>query len=187
MLLFSLYKSKLWTDLDEDSRNIRIIVLAGTLYIILHSYLYSKYTKNINLITNYRYLIYFLLLTDLLITWIDKLTTKEKKIKIKRPDNPLVAYLPSPYYHQNPQQIKQIKQIKQSEQPIFIKKEKETKILNETKKEVEVESVLSELTVTNFEDKIFESDTPNSFPLTETKSSSSESIDKSVTIPVFDD
>lgn len=75
MLLFSLYKSKLWKDLDEGSRNIRIIIFAGILYIVIHSFLYSKYTKNINLIMNYRYLIYFLLLTDLLFTWIDRITT----------------------------------------------------------------------------------------------------------------
>lgn len=116
MFLISTYKSKLWNDLDPGSRNLRIFILAGIVYIVLHSYLYSSYTNNMNFILNQRYLIYFLLITDLLLTFIEYITSSTPVSKIER--LPIPVQLPT-YSLPLPQKIMTRKPIQQKVKEII--------------------------------------------------------------------
>ena len=65
MLYNSLYNSKLWKKLDSKSRNIRILILGTVFYVIAHSFIYSNYVEGIEIITNYRRFLYYLIALDL--------------------------------------------------------------------------------------------------------------------------
>jgi len=65
MFFNTVYKLSLWKNIDSKSRNIRLLILGATFYIILHSFLYSKYVEDIELIENNKKYLYYLMVTDL--------------------------------------------------------------------------------------------------------------------------
>lgn len=61
----------------------RLFVIAIVLYIILHSYLYSKYVENVEFIVNYRHCIIYLFVIDMICT-LTAIYFPNKKIKKKK-------------------------------------------------------------------------------------------------------
>lgn len=65
MFFNAVYKLPIWKNIDSKSRNIRLLILGATFYIILHSFLYSKYVEDIELIENNKKYLYYLMVVDL--------------------------------------------------------------------------------------------------------------------------
>jgi len=85
MFFYALHKSSLWKKISKKNRNIRIFITGSIIYIIIHSYLYSKYINEYKFINNYRKYIYFLILVDLILTFIGLKTNNKKRKLIKNP------------------------------------------------------------------------------------------------------
>ena len=85
------YRLPIWKDIDDKSRNIRILILGVILYVILHSFIYSTYVNGNNFILNKRKYIYYLIGSDIIIALLfmyllasdEKPNKKKKKIKQK--------------------------------------------------------------------------------------------------------
>lgn len=65
MFFLLFYKKNFWKKLDEKSRNMRIFIAGAAWYIILHSYLNSKYIGSNSIFYNCTKYLYILLLLDL--------------------------------------------------------------------------------------------------------------------------
>ena len=86
MLINAVYRLPIWYDIDIKSRNVRILIFGIILYIIVHSFIYSKYVENNELVLRYRNYLYYLIGADLVIIgllMLTKKTNKEKNKKIK--------------------------------------------------------------------------------------------------------
>lgn len=86
------YRFPIWNDLDDKSRNARILVLGTILYIIVYSFIYSKYTDDIEIIQKYRSYLYYILAIDLIIIALLMFTKKPKKKKNKKKNQKLIDY-----------------------------------------------------------------------------------------------
>lgn len=94
MLYNILYNSALWKKLDTKSRNIRIMVLSSVLYVIILSFLYSKYVEDIEIINNYKAYIYYIMICDLIVYCGRMFIADEKKNKKKKKKHPLSLQYP---------------------------------------------------------------------------------------------
>jgi len=71
-------------DLDPRSKLLRIFLGGTVLYVILHSFIYSKFVESRDWIVNNRKYIYYIILSDLMITgYLTRNKLKEKKRKNK--------------------------------------------------------------------------------------------------------
>ncbi len=88
MIFFILYKLPIWKNLDNKSRNIRIIIVGIILYIILQSYLYSNYGSNNKYLSEYRSKLYYIIGLDISITGVNMINNyykdKKKQNKIEQ-------------------------------------------------------------------------------------------------------
>ena len=110
MFFYIVYKSPLWPNMRLKNRNVRVFLAGILLYIIFHSFLYSKYFENDGTLKNYRKYIYYVLTVDILITFVSIATSylmkkrhkKRKYIKWNRelPDIGLLQY-----NYQNPREV----------------------------------------------------------------------------------
>ena len=85
MFLYSIYKSPFWQNLSQNARMLRVTVAGLILYIIICSYLYSKFGEK-DLIVNYRRYVFYLMGVDIAVTFAEHYVvgTKPKKIKKKK-------------------------------------------------------------------------------------------------------
>lgn len=99
MLLTTLYKSSLWNNLKKNDRNIRIFLTAIVIYILLHSFIYSKYVDENEKVLSYRKYIYYVILIDLVAgiilisSSIDSKNTGKNNDKKKRKIYPYQNYI----------------------------------------------------------------------------------------------
>ena len=92
MFYYILFRSSLWKSLEDKNRNIRIALLGSTFYIILHSYVYSKYVDSTDFVKKYRNFIYLIIFVDIAFTVITlkKNYNKKKEKKNKNKINQLL-------------------------------------------------------------------------------------------------
>lgn len=84
MFFNAVYKLPIWKNIDNKSRNIRLLVLGAVFYVIVHSFLYSKYVENIELIENNKKYLYYLMIIDLGSVGLLMFMNDSKKIKKKK-------------------------------------------------------------------------------------------------------
>lgn len=90
MFFNAVYRLSIWEDLDNKSRNIRLLVLGAILYIIVHSFIYSNYVQSIDIIQKYRNYLYYLIGIDLSLVGVlmftenTKNSNKKKKLKKRK-------------------------------------------------------------------------------------------------------
>jgi len=65
MIVSLIYKSPIWSDLDANSRLMRVIIAGTIVYICLHSFLYSKYVESNESVLKYRNYILYIAALDL--------------------------------------------------------------------------------------------------------------------------
>lgn len=82
MFFYTIYKSEIWKDLEVKDRNLRILIFGSFFYVIVHSYIFSKYVEN----NQYKKYFYYVPITDLLLTLID-LFNKGKEFPSKKTKN----------------------------------------------------------------------------------------------------
>ena len=87
MFFYAVYKLPIWKDIDSKSRNIRLIILGAIFYVIAHSFLYSKYVKDITSVENYRKYIYYLIIADLAMVGLLLATSKKDNKRKKKKNN----------------------------------------------------------------------------------------------------
>jgi hypothetical protein len=83
MVLYSLYKMPLFTDMAPKDRYLRIFVISTVIYIIVHSFLYSSYLNNDGFAARYRHYCYYLIMLDLLLTTAVYLFSGDKPVQKK--------------------------------------------------------------------------------------------------------
>ncbi|QKF93702.1 hypothetical protein QKU48_gp0244 [Fadolivirus algeromassiliense] len=76
-----IYKSPIWKSIDTKSRNMRILVMGSIFYVIVHSFIYSKYVESIEFVENYRKYLYYLMVIDLASTGLLMFLSDDKKQK----------------------------------------------------------------------------------------------------------
>lgn len=96
------YRLPIWTNIDSKSRNLRLIVLGTILYIIVHSFIYSKYVDDYKIILENRKFLYYLIAIDLSIVVIlmflnfsisdNKKKNEKNKGKNKRKNNKRLSF-----------------------------------------------------------------------------------------------
>jgi hypothetical protein len=85
-----IYRSPIWQNLEANTRNIRILILGSIFYIIIHSFIYSRYVNAYQMVLNYRKYIYYLIMCDLAIVGLmiflftDSQQNKKEKQLIKK-------------------------------------------------------------------------------------------------------
>lgn len=116
MFFNAIYRLSLWKDLDNKSRNIRILILGAVLYIIIHSFIYSNYVESIEIIEQYRDYLYYLIGIDLIFVGIQMfigddggISKKKKKKKTLKRKHSIKM---NPYMLQN-MKINQMNQMNQ--------------------------------------------------------------------------
>jgi len=155
MLLYLINNSSLWKNIDPKVRFFRIFMLGAVLYILLHSFINSKYTQGNEFINDHKKYLYYVIIFDFTLFMFSyynnspQITSqKKKKIKSKNQTNKEYSCAISPEALQNlkpnvkASQIcgikKEIKQeiskdqndIKSIQIPIY--KDSNTNIANET-------------------------------------------------------
>lgn len=147
MFINTVYRLPIWYDIDTKSRNIRILILGIILYIITHSFIYSKYVDNYQMVLNYRNYIYYLIALDLTIVGFLMFTNKKikKNININKKKLKKFNNLPNNHmgirqfnnYYQKPLQSQQQQQQQYHQQQSlnlipnnFINNVPEKKIIN---------------------------------------------------------
>ena len=111
MFFNAIYRLSLWKDLDNKSRNIRLLVLGAILYIIVHSFVYSNYVKSIEIVQQYRTYLYHLIGMDLVLVSAqmfmesDKVSKKNKKTKNKKNKKIMLSNQPNQLYNQKMNQF----------------------------------------------------------------------------------
>src|SRR3972149_3611482 len=68
MFLYLLNNSPIWTDLDKKSRYLRLFITATVIYIVINSFLNSKYVDNIEFLINNKKYLYYLIFFDIAAT-----------------------------------------------------------------------------------------------------------------------
>jgi hypothetical protein len=86
MFSYLIYNSKIWTDLDNKTRLMRIMSTTAVLYILIHSFINSKYVENNDFVNQYKKYFYFIVSLDYAILGYmyyncDNVKQKMKKIK----------------------------------------------------------------------------------------------------------
>jgi len=112
MIINSIYSSSIWKKLsktDNKSRNFRIMLIGIIIYLIIHSFIYSKYTDNNKVITNYRHYMYYIIGFDLLLFYIIAMNQSNKKKKKKK--KRFNKKIQKKFFIPNPMQIKPIQNI----------------------------------------------------------------------------
>ncbi len=108
MFFYIIHKLPVWTKMKLKNRNARVFLMGIIWYVILHSFLYSKYFNDGGTMRNYRKYIYYVLIIDIIITSVSitvpslmkKKHRKRKYIKWNKalPNKRLLQY-----NYQNPQ------------------------------------------------------------------------------------
>lgn len=79
MFFNGVYRLPIWKNIDTKSRNIRMLILGAILYIVVHSFISSKYVENISFIVDNKHYLYYLAAFDLAIVGIMMFMHTDKK------------------------------------------------------------------------------------------------------------
>lgn len=84
MFFNGIYRLQIWNDIDSKSRNVRLLILGAVVYIIIHSFINSKYVDHVDLITNNKFYLYYVMAIDLAFVGIMMLFESDKPNKKKK-------------------------------------------------------------------------------------------------------
>ena len=107
MFFYTIYKSKIWIDLEPKRRNIRILSMAVLCYVFFYSYLTSKYMSNQQLANTLKKILYSIILLDVSMSgysiFIGQQNNKSNKKNKTNKNNNKIQYqqqlLPHEPYH----------------------------------------------------------------------------------------
>jgi len=68
MIIYLVYKSPLWKNLESKSRKLRIFILGTVIYIALHSFINSKFVENNEFIEKNKKYLYYLFGLDMMLS-----------------------------------------------------------------------------------------------------------------------
>src|SRR3972149_4626632 len=123
MFLYLLNNSPIWTDLDKKSRYLRLFITATVIYIVINSFLNSKYVDNIEFLINNKKYLYYLIFFDIAATLLkiyfgknsDKIEKKIKNKSLSEKDIQQMEQMRQIYEMQQMQQMQQMQHMQEQE------------------------------------------------------------------------
>jgi hypothetical protein len=98
-----IYKSSLWKKLDSKNRYFKVFILGTLFYIILSSFLYSKYVENNEIVQKYKKYVYYMMGIDVGCTSFAygrlKSSKPKQKSKLKERENSCPQMINTDRYH----------------------------------------------------------------------------------------